>query len=72
MPYRGPLVGWRCQAVEELGAVSANELHAFLTARYRERVPEKASDVVAALQLDMRATLDRLVQEQQLEVIARF
>lgn len=54
--------------MEELGAVSANELHAFLSARYRARVPERAPDVVAALHLDMRATLGRLVQEHQLQV----
>ena len=58
----------RYKAIEGLGAVSSNELHAFLTVRYRALVPERSPDVVAALNLDMRGTLERLVQEQQLRV----
>ena len=57
------------QAVEELGAVSVNELHDFVTARWRRSVPPASqADVVKALHLNVRQVVRRLVEEAQMEV----
>lgn len=56
------------QDVEEVGAVSLNELHDFVTARYRGAVPPGAPSVVKALHLNIRDVVQRLIEEHQLEV----
>ena len=48
--------------------MSVNELHDFVTARWRRSVPAPQADVVKALHLNVRQVVRRLVEEAHMEV----